>query len=409
MNTHTPKKIDFKTMFMFAALFVLAGYLYDLARALLTSDFYDFGHYYIYARLMGEGFRLWEITPELIARFNMLAREAGIKAPLELVHSTGFLYFVYPFSFLPYKISLVIWVIINQVALLLSVFVLLKDKLKLEPLLFWGGVFLAFSLWGLREDLYLGQPNALLLLFISLAYFNIRKGHYIQAGIFLGLAVQIKEIFLPLLLFFIIRRYWKGLLSAIVVVAIPKSVYTLCFGFGNEVSYWNHIWPKLYTLCDPWDKVNLSIYSIFAKVLLPFAKPELARLLFFIFSLLFLIYITITLIKRFYPEKPNEPLLLAGLVALCFVISPWVHETHYVILIFPLIISWLHLGCFFSRSSFVLFGASYFLIALKYSFARYSLFFTGPLYIFAAGKTYGYILLFILICQLLKKVKHASG
>ena len=210
-------------------------------------------------------------------------------------------------------------------------------------------------------------------------------------AIFLGLAVQCKEIFFPLLALLLIRRYYRALTGALCALIVPKAVYICVFGMHNELSYWDkilrsHSWANL-AMGDPF---GLSVFSVLSKITGPGAGG-IVRLLWAVFSV-FLVWAAWLMFRKKSKTGRADVLLefSAGIVV-CLCLSPWVHETHLVVLSFAVLVCWMYLAENFQRANFLIFAVSYLLLGLKYPAA--------PL---AAGKTAGICLFFYLFYRIRK-------
>ncbi|MDD5236292.1 MAG: hypothetical protein PHU91_01275, partial [Candidatus Omnitrophica bacterium] len=89
-------------------------------------------------------------------------------------------------------------------------------------------------------------------------------------------------------------------------------------------------------------------------------------------------------------------------------LSPWVHESHYVALYLPILILWFLLDEAEAYNLFPLFISAYLLLALRYSFVRFNMFYAGIPAIANLGKPMGVILLFFLTGKLLRKKTQMS-
>jgi hypothetical protein len=103
-------------------------------------------------------------------------------------------------------------------------------------------------------------------------------------------------------------------------------------------------------------------------------------------------------------RKEADSLLEFSLfLVLAFLVSPWVHEQHYVVLYPAIIISWFKLGEEKNLALYGLFILAYLFLGLGYSLIRFPRFYSGLLAFFTAGKLLGVITLFFLIGRLIQK------
>ena len=385
-------KAYLKYFLYLAVCFAACAYVHDLLKAFFESDFADFAHYYAFAKLMRTGADVWTENPALIEKIGVIMKGTGVaRIPADLYQSSGFLLFVSPLTLLPYSWATLSWLIAAQAAFAASVVLLLRMMKNLDTWKVLSGLFLIFSFWPLREDLYLGQPNFFVLFFITLAVWCLKNEKTFYGGIFLGLAVQCKEIFFPLLALLLIRRYYRALTGALCALIVPKAVYICVFGMHNELSYWDkilrsHSWANL-AMGDPF---GLSVFSVLSKITGPGAGG-IVRLLWAVFSV-FLVWAAWLMFRKKSKTGRADVLLefSAGIVV-CLCLSPWVHETHLVVLSFAVLVCWMYLAENFQRANFLIFAVSYLLLGLKY-----------PAATLGAGKTLGLILFFYLFYRIAK-------
>ena len=88
--------------------------------------------------------------------------------------------------------------------------------------------------------------------------------------------------------------------------------------------------------------------------------------------------------------------------------SPYIHETHLVVLVVPIILSWFYLAKNPDKVNFLLFGISYLLLASRYSLSGFPVFTSGALFFFSCGKVLGLVVFFALLYRILT-MKRLSG
>lgn len=334
------KAFVFKYFLYLIVAFVIFTYLHDVLKEGLESKFIDFGHYYICAQLLRERYDIWQWSAETATKTSTLCNELGLVEQGRPLHSPGFFFLFLPFTFLPYKIAVYLWLFLTQLALLVTIILILK---RIRNLQFWqilSCLFLVFSYWPLREDLHLGQVNLLILFFLTACLFLTEKRFPFAAGFCLALGIQIKELFSPLVIFFLWKRNWRAVAGVVFGLVFLRIIPVFVFGIDKEMSYWKHLFAffkigKFYL-----SVFNLSLSAVVGRMGSGIIKEKLLWVIVWLINLL-LLGKTLWLTNGRKQSFPNQLATEFSLfVVLCFLISPWVHETHYVVLYLPILLSW---------------------------------------------------------------------
>ena len=120
------RTLTFKYFVYLVAVFSIFTYGQGLFKEILTSNFIDFGHYYVCAHLLREGYDIWQWAPETAAKMTVLCCNLGFKETARPLHSPGYFFLMLPFTFLPYKAAVYLWLLLIHSALLLTVVLILK-------------------------------------------------------------------------------------------------------------------------------------------------------------------------------------------------------------------------------------------------------------------------------------------
>ena len=107
--------------------------------------------------------------------------------------------------------------------------------------------------------------------------------------------------------------------------------------------------------------------------------------------------------KQLFPEQLWLEFSL--FTTLCFIISPYLHENHLVVLYLPLLSVWVLLEKIKTKRYFALFIIAYLLLGLKYSLNRFPLFHSGLPTIFTGLKLAGCFVLYFLIEKIHYRLK----
>jgi len=392
-------KRKINTFIILAALFSLLTYFHDVIKEANESPFDDFAHYWINASLLKEGYNVWSWNKEIDQRNKEIAKELNVNFTCSPIHSLGFFVLVLPFTIFPFHWTVLGFLFLEQIFIFFSIWVILKtckNDFSLEDLMI--VLFLVLSFWPIREQIHQLQPNFLILLFISIALLSMKKGHMIWAGIFLSLAIQIREYFFLIALFFLWKKNWRILFGIILGIMALKIIAIFIFGGGKELSYWKYIY-SFFGISTHRSIANESLSAGIYRV----GNNLFGTKICFIFWLLCIGFLIGNAI--FTTRKKGVDLLMGFCLFLClaFLVSPWVHEHHYLAMYPAIIFIWFKLGAKNKIYDYALFILAYLLLGLKYSFVRFPMFHSGILAIFTMGKVAGVAVFYFLITQLIKR------
>lgn len=373
-------------LILLVGIFSVLTYFHAVARDTASSSFSDFGNYWLNAQMLRDGFNVWSTDKDTEDHRAMLADRYDFKITYPSVNSLGFSAFVGLFTLFDFRQAAVIWNILNQIALLLSIWLMLK-MVKIKPLseeaLF--VLFLVFSFWPIREALHLGQVTFLSMLLVTASVFLMKDHRWVLAGILLSFAIQTKEHIALSLLVFVWKKNWKVLIGVALGFFSVKILEISIFGLHRELAYWRflfgfgtqaHLGVNNHSLMSAICRVgnNPSCGFVGAAFLI-----GLAGLAFFWTRR------TADALSSFFP-----------FLILSFIASPWVNETHYMILCPAIISIWFSIDKIQSRHHYVLFILAYLLLGVGYSLNSFPRFHFGILSLFTVGKLLGAIILFIL-------------
>jgi hypothetical protein len=96
-------------------------------------------------------------------------------------------------------------------------------------------------------------------------------------------------------------------------------------------------------------------------------------------------------------------------VMFILIVSPVVHEHHYIFLYIPILFLWVYLSSNTIFIPAILFISAFLLIGSRYSLEKFPPFSAGPLAVFTGFKTYGVIILFFLTSYIIEKMRKDKG
>jgi len=177
---------------------------------------------------------------------------------------------ILPVGFFAYATALIIWTIFSVACGLFSV-LLLQKELNIgwkQPQATWGLVLAFFAYYPTYASVEFGQITLFLMPLVIGGWVALRRQNLVLAGVLLGLAASIKLFFGLFLLYFLIRREWRGLFWFCVVCVLSVVLPLALFGKQTFVNYFEVIriisWSS-----SSW---NVSIYGFLLRL---FGGPEL--------------------------------------------------------------------------------------------------------------------------------------
>ena len=135
--------------------------------------------------------------------------------------------------------------------------------LELTPWQWRLGVLGLLSFIGTTSVLLTGQLSLLLLLPITLAWVEARRGRWTHAGVYLGLALSVKPFLLIFMPYLVFRRQFRAAAAAGVAASLCFVAGLLVFGVK---AHWS--WLEAVTAVDwTWAAMNASIFGILSRAL----------------------------------------------------------------------------------------------------------------------------------------------
>ena len=238
--------------------------------------------------------------------------------------------FYLPLGLLPYTQALAIFTFLSFASIVGSVLLSLKLVLKRVPwhyfLLFLGGTLMSFPT---KFALGMGQINPIVLFLLLLGVYLDRKNNSLWAGVFLSVAIALKPIFVFFLLFFVLKKSWKTVLTSVLLVTI-LAISTLTFWpLDIWISWFETGIIPLSNFAGREAYVNQGIVSFISR----FISDINTRIYLNLAATIAIIALTIYLsIKN---KAQNLTLSLFIIALLLFDTTSWQH--HFVWLIFPFI------------------------------------------------------------------------
>jgi len=144
---------------------------------------------------------------------------------------------------------LIFWICLNAIAIIIGFGILVKKLLPRQSLiniLVFSGLLIFFPIW---QNLYLGQINPLVFLFLVLGLIAMIKQKDIPSGIYLGIASLLKVFPLVFLGYALFLKKWKIFWSGCITLFTGILLTFILAGWNGLQNWWNYlinILPKIY-------------------------------------------------------------------------------------------------------------------------------------------------------------------
>jgi Glycosyltransferase family 87 len=153
----------------------------------------------------------------------------------------AFMAILLPLAALPYDTALWTWAMASWACGVLSIGLMVKTWVRQRSQRWcWtlAGCTALFSAYPSLGNHELGQLGNMLLLCLTLAWLNGRRGHDVRAGCWLGLAIGIKPFLLVVPLAYVMGRRWRLLIAMAMTIIGSLLLGLLLFGVESYQDYW---------------------------------------------------------------------------------------------------------------------------------------------------------------------------
>ena len=312
----------------------------------------DFAPIYVAAQLVADGKQpsIYDHHPYL---FNIIP-PGRFKETAEKIVSKGVFYpYVHlplvsflsrPFLFIPYRIIIKILLLINFIAVLISLYLIL-ELIGIRHNLRWFGIaiFTMAYFYPLRYSLRLGQTSPLVFLGIISICYLAKIGHPKTSGFILGVIIGLKITPIFFLWYFIIRKKWSLVTPSIITLIVIGICSVLCMGWESNLIFLNNIIRLNGLSLASWNNQSLDGFLLrWATGALHLYDWHLLELSFkmkvlkyFVLSCMLLLWLFVLLKSTGIKEK-NRYLLDFSLTLIILVIFAPISWSHYLLfLVFP--------------------------------------------------------------------------
>lgn len=220
------------TLALVGAAVLLVGAVLWADRGELTEKT-DFSVTYLGARMVhdGQGAKLYDLVEQERMRTSLFEHPN----PLIYEHPPFEALLFAPLSSLPYRTAYLIWGLGN--ALIWLVLPYLVRPYAPAPKDALGYLALWFLFAPLGVALFQGQTSLALLMLYTLTYINLKSGHELRGGLYLGLGLFKFQFVIPFALVFLFRQKWKFLAGFLVSAGILGVLSLIAVGWHGILSY----------------------------------------------------------------------------------------------------------------------------------------------------------------------------
>lgn len=228
----------------------------------------DFIQEYVLARALIDGDDPYPPVPVLIAKYFP---ETNPKVPWAhpTPHTPPAALLSIPIGFFPYPVAVTLWLAF-ELGCLAFVIVLLTNWWG-EPVSWLQKVVLFLMCLGMGpviHELWYGQFSLILLVFVTLAWLNLRRERDSAGGAFLGAAVALKLTAWPIGLFLFLKGRWRAVFAAGAVIVGLHLAAMAAMGPGAVAHYYRKVGPQITDEYRQHDE-NFSLWTVGGRLFSP--------------------------------------------------------------------------------------------------------------------------------------------
>jgi hypothetical protein len=269
--TFSPTFVRFLTIFAIVAGLVGAKRVVDSYE---TKELYrkDFIQEYVLARALVDGGEPYPPVPTLIEKYFP---ETKPKVPWAhpTPHTPSAALLSIPIGFFPYPVAVTIWLVFELVCLAFVIVLLAHWWGEPASWLQKAVLFLMCLGFGpVIHELWYGQFSLILLVFVTLAWLNLRAGRDGWGGAALGASVALKLAAWPVGLLLLLKGRWRAIVAASAVVIGLHLAALVVMGPRAVAEYYLKVGPQITDEYRQHDE-NFSLWTVGGR----FFSPEVAK------------------------------------------------------------------------------------------------------------------------------------
>ena len=330
-------------VFLLAALWGYRGWRVEwLGPPLGTIHGQDFTNLLHAARDVESGANLYESAERFLAAPTL--REFMTWDESYYIYPPLLAIIVWPMTRLPNASALQLWAWGNFALILVAAVLAVREfaprpTRQTPALICVATLFLSY--YPCQIELKIGQIDILMLVLLLLTY-RLYRRRSLGAGLPLALALSVKPILAPMLVFFVWKREWATVFSAAALAAL-LTVASFAFAGWNQVPHYlkaNHLWATGPFLAFP---VNQSATAVALRAFTindysdPIAvQPWLAVAIPFVVGATAAITWLAVMSRRDNRDEPNNGIEFGLTLTTGMLVSPLTEDIHFVWVLAPL-------------------------------------------------------------------------
>lgn len=241
------------------------------------------------------------------------------------------LLFYLPLTFLNYFTAQNIFTIISIFSLIYCIYISFKILNTKNRLLLIAIILLFVLSFPTKFTLGMGQNNFVALAMLLTSFYFYKSKKLYLAGILLGLVISLKTIFIYLLLFYIIKKQWKVVITTFVVLFITTLIIYLIRGNLDLYKFYiTSVLPPLFRFENREIYYNQGLSGFVSRL---FSDISTRKIITGFLSVIFVTYNAFII----YTKKNNDLIFSLTTITLLLIDSlAWQH--HFVWFLFPFIV-----------------------------------------------------------------------
>lgn len=270
------------------------------------------------------------------------------------------------FTVMPFQVAENLWVFLNFIFLILSLFFLAKifeiSFFSKTNLILAGLVFLSFPT---KFTLGMGQINILVLLLLTTGLLLLKQNRKILSGVFFGAALIIK-LFPILLPVYFLLKIEKKILMGICTSLIAATILTIVFVPAKIYSYFiTNVVPNFFTSSWKLDYYSQSLSGFIGRTFGTGGAGDILKIIILITIVSLIFYIALSDKKN---NTYSDNLKMGAIINASILVNTFSWQHHFVWMIIPFYATFFYVkkikgGTFY----YSLLGVSYILISINFA------------------------------------------
>ena len=241
------------------------------------------------------------------------------------------LLFYLPLTVFNYLVAQNIFTVLSILALLFCIYISFKILKIRNNLLMFFVVILSLLSFPTKFTLGMGQNNFIALALLLFSYLLCKERKLQYAGIFLGLVISLKTIFVYFLLFYILKKQWKVITYAFLILLLSTLfVYLIRGNLDLYKFYLTDILPPLFRFENREIYMNQGLSGFISRL---FEDINIRKLLTSVISIILVLYNCLVIFKN-----KNVDLVFSLTIITLLLIDSLAWQHHFVWSLFPFIV-----------------------------------------------------------------------